>query len=95
MHSCLLIDGFTIVAVDADFLATKAGELYCHANESIFLFLVVGSERILVHDYNPGFRCAARFGKVWQHLFDSGDEDGFSLHNVGSIKVWHEIAPQA
>ena len=95
MHSRLLIDGFTIVAVDADFLATKAGKFYRHANESVFLFLIVSSERILVHDYNPGFRRAARFGKVWQHLFDSSDENGFSLHNVGSIKVWHEMAPQA
>jgi len=95
MHSRLLIDSLTIVAVDADFLATKARELYCHANESIFLFLIVGSERILVHDYNLGFRRAASFGKVWQHLFDRSDEDGFSLHNVGSIQVWHEIAPQA
>lgn len=91
----LLIDSLTIRAVDADFLATETGELYRHADQSIFLFLIVGSERILVHDYSLGFRRPASLGKVRQHLFDSSDEDGFSLHNDGSIQVWHEIAPQA
>ena len=95
MHSRLLIDSFTIRAVDADFFATETGELYRHAYQSIFLFLIVGSERILVHDYNLWFRRAASLGKVRQHFFDSSDEDGFSLHNVGSIQVRHEVAPQA
>jgi hypothetical protein len=95
MHSRLLIDSLTIRAVDGDVLATKAGKFYRHANESVFLFLIVSSERILVHDYNLRLRCAAGFGKVWQHLLNSSDEGGFSLHNIGRIQVWHEVAPQA
>jgi hypothetical protein len=85
LRSRLLIDSLTIRAVDGDFLATEAGEFYCHANESVFLFLIVGSERILVHDYNLGLRRAASFGKIWQHLFNSTDECGFSLHNIGMV----------
>lgn len=89
-----LIDSLTIRAVDGDVLATDSGKLYGHADEPIFVFLIVGSERILMHDYDLGLRRTASFGKVWQHLFNSSDEGGFSLRNVGSIQVWHEVAPR-
>jgi hypothetical protein len=54
MGSLALINGLPIPPMDADFLATDASELYRHANEPIFLFLIVGGEGVLVHDDNRG-----------------------------------------
>jgi hypothetical protein len=47
-----------------------SSELYRHANETIFPFLTVGGEGILVRGNNRGVRCAARRRKVWERLFD-------------------------
>ena len=62
---------------DADFFAAGASKLYRQSNEAILLFLIIGGERILVHDDNGGVMCAARPGKVWEDLFDNSDEVGF------------------
>jgi hypothetical protein len=41
----------------------------------IFLFLIIGSEGILVHDESRGFVCAARSGKFRDYFF----ADGYSV----------------
>jgi hypothetical protein len=52
----------------------KSQRIYPHSNEDevIFLFLIIGSEGILVHDESRGFVCAARSGKVRDYLFAYG-----------------------
>jgi len=52
--SLALFNSRPIPSVDADFFAADARELYRHANEPIFLFLIVGGEGVLVHDDNRG-----------------------------------------
>jgi hypothetical protein len=54
--SLALTNSLQIPSVDADFFAADARELYRHANESIFLLLIVGGECVLVHDDNWGIR---------------------------------------
>jgi len=71
MSSRGLINRLPIPSLDADFLAADARELYRHANEPIFLLLIVGGEGVLVHDDYRGIGCAACPRKVWEHLFDS------------------------
>ena len=41
-------------------------------NEAIFLFLIIGSKGILVHDDSRGVMCAARPGKLREYFFDDG-----------------------
>jgi len=41
---------------DLDFFAADASELYGHAEQPIFLFLIIGCEGVLVHDDKPGHR---------------------------------------
>jgi hypothetical protein len=83
--SLVLIHGLPIPSVDADFFALDARELYRHANEPIFRFLIVGGEGVLVHDDNQGVRCAACPRKLWEHLFDSSNEIGFLPRKVGLV----------
>jgi hypothetical protein len=75
---------------DSDFFAADARELYRHADEPIFLFLIVGGEGVLVHDDNRGVRCAACPRKVWKHLFDSSNELGFLLRKFGRVPARHD-----
>ena len=45
--------------INSDFVAADARELYRHANEPIFLFLIVGGEGVLVHDLGTNRLCSA------------------------------------
>ena len=45
-----LINSLPVRSNDADFFAADASKLYRQSNEAIFLFLIIGSEGILVHD---------------------------------------------
>jgi len=62
---------------------------YRHANDPIFLFLIVGGEGVLVHDDNRGVRCAACPRKLWEHLFDSSNEVGFLLRKFSRVPARH------
>jgi hypothetical protein len=75
-----LINSPPVRSDDLGFFAADAGELYCHAKESVesvLVFLVIGGKRILMHGDNGIVICAARPREVWEHLFDSSDEVGF------------------
>jgi hypothetical protein len=52
MSSLALIHSLPIPSGDVDFFAADASELYRHAKEPIFLFLIVCGEGVLVHDDN-------------------------------------------
>src|SRR4029077_5331183 len=77
-----LINGSPVSSGDLDLFAADASELYRHAEELVFLVLIVGGESILMHDDHRGTRCAARPRKLWQHLFDVCDEASFFARNV-------------
>ncbi len=95
MSSLALINSLPIPPVEADFLAADARKLYRHADELIFLFLIVGGEGVLVHDDNRGILCAACPRKVWEHLFDSSDEVGFLPRKVGLVPARHDRHPNS
>jgi hypothetical protein len=82
--SAALIHSLPIPSVDVKFFPADARELYCHAEEPIFLFLIFGGESILMHYDDRGIRCAACPRKVWEYLLDGGDEVGFLACEV----VW-------
>jgi hypothetical protein len=54
-----LIDSVPVRSDDLNFFAADTCELYRHAEEPIFLFLIIGSESILVHYDYRGIRRAA------------------------------------
>ena len=54
MSSLALINSLPVRPDDSDFLAEDARELYRHADQPIFLLLIVGGEGVLVHDDNRG-----------------------------------------
>jgi hypothetical protein len=76
-----------------DIFAADTRELYRHAKESKFLFLIVSGEGVLVHDDYREVRCAARFRKVREHGFDSSDEVGFFPCKFNRIPVRHFQRP--
>ncbi|MGC1223368.1 MAG: hypothetical protein WA872_16450 [Candidatus Sulfotelmatobacter sp.] len=84
-----LINSLPVRSNDADFFAADASKLYRQSNEAIFLFLIIGSEGILVHDDNRGVMCAAGPGKVWEDLFDNSDEVGFLPRKFRLVPVQH------
>ena len=84
-----LINSLPVRSNDADFFAADASKLYRQSNEAILLFLIIGGERILVHDDNGGVMCAARSGKVWEDLFDNSDEVGFLPRKFRLVPVQH------
>jgi hypothetical protein len=84
-----LINSLPVRSDDADFFAADASKLYSQSNEAIFLFLIIGSEGILVHDDNRSVMCAARPRKVWESLFDNSDEVGFLPRNFRLVLVQH------
>jgi hypothetical protein len=59
MSSPALINSLPIRPDDSDFFAADACELYRHADEPIFLFLIVGGEGILVHHLGTNRLCSA------------------------------------
>jgi len=83
------INSLPIRSDDADFFAADASELYRQSNEAILLFLIIGGERILVHDDNGSVMCTARSGKVWEDLFDNSNEVGFLPRKFRLVTVQH------
>src|SRR5271169_2241695 len=83
------INSLSVGSDDADFFAADASKLYSQSNEAIFLFLIIGSEGILVHDDNRRVMCPARPRKVWENLFDNSDEVGFLPRKFRLVPVQH------
>jgi len=83
------INSLSVGSDDADFFAADASKLYSQSNEAIFLFLIIGSEGILVHYDNRSVMCAARPRKVWENLFDNSDEVGFLPRKFRLVPVQH------
>jgi hypothetical protein len=90
MSSRALIHSLPILSGDVDIFAADARELYRHAEEPIFLFLIVSGEGVLVHDDYREVGCTARFCKVREHGFDSSDEVGFFPRKFGLVPVGHD-----
>jgi hypothetical protein len=64
----------------AHFLATETRILDRHAEEGVFVLLVIGSKGVLVEQHQ--FRInRARFRKIGKLPSDSGDQAGLSLHS--------------
>ena len=70
MSSRALINSLSLPSTYADFFAADARELYRHANEPIFLLLIIGGEGILMHDDDRDVTRTVCPRKVWEHLFD-------------------------
>jgi hypothetical protein len=87
MRDLCLIHSPPVRSDDLDFFAAEARELYRHAQEPIFVFLVVGGEGILMHGDNSIVMCAARTREVWKHLFDASDEVNFLPRKLRFVPV--------
>jgi hypothetical protein len=61
------------------FLPTQPSVLDCHAEECVFVLLVVGSKGILVQKYKLRV-IRARFCELRKRLPDGSDQIGLSLH---------------
>ena len=89
MRGLRLINSPPVRSDDLDFFAADAREFYRHAQEPIFVFLVIGGEGILMHGDNSIVMCAARTREVWEHLFDASDEVSFLPRKLRSVPVQH------
>lgn len=89
MSGIALINRLPVRSDNADFFAADASKFYRQSNEAIFFFLIIGGERILVHDDNRSVMCAARPRKVWENLFDNSDEVGFLPRKFRLVPVQH------
>jgi hypothetical protein len=89
MRGLCLINSPPVRSDDLDFFAADARELYRHAKEPILLFLVIGSEGVLMHGDNGIVMCAARPREVWKHRFDSRDKVGFLPRKFRLVSVQH------
>jgi hypothetical protein len=65
--------------MNRNLFAIDSCELYRHSHESIFLFLVIGSEGILVQDDDWNVLCMASPRKIGEHLFNCHNQVRFSL----------------
>ena len=90
MRSRALINSLPIPTGDVDFFATDARELYGHAEEPIFLFLIVSGEGVLVQDDYREVSCAACPRKFGEHCLDRSDEVGFFPRKFDLISVRHD-----
>jgi len=80
-----LLDGIfvaeaaAVFADDAHFLATKSSVLDGHAEQCVFVLLVVGRECVLVEQYEFSF-IRAGFRELRKIFSDGRDQAGLSLH---------------
>src|SRR5579863_1183045 len=93
VHRCFSIESSPIGSAHENLSAIDARKLHRHAEESIFLFLIVGGERILVQDDGRYVAFMARPGKLGELGFDDGDQIGFSLREFRLVQIWHDSAP--
>jgi len=84
------IYSLSISAVNADFLAASAGKFHRHAQEPIFLVLIVGSESILVQNNDGNVRCIASPCKIWKAFVNCRDQIGFSAHQFIRVHARHD-----
>jgi len=81
----------SVLADHTHFLPTESGIFDRHAEQRVLVFLVVGSEGVLVEQHL--FRVIrAHPCEVGELLSDSGDQAGLSLH---SFFVGHRRCPRA
>jgi hypothetical protein len=79
LDCALLANGASVLPDHAHFLATETCILDRHAEEQVFVLLVIGSEGVLVEQHQFGF-IRARFHEVGKLPSDGGDQAGLSLH---------------
>jgi hypothetical protein len=94
VNSLVLIYGLPISSVNMDFFAANTRELYCHANEAIFILLVVASKRILMHDNNRNVMCTTSPCKLREDFVDSRNEVGFSRYKLYCASARRDMALQ-
>jgi hypothetical protein len=83
------LDSLPVRSNDADFFAADTSKLYRHAHEPIFVFLIIGGESVLVHDDNRRLLAAACPRKVWEHLFNGGNQDVFLFCSFRRVPARH------
>jgi len=76
-----LANGASVLPDHAHFFPTKTCVLDRHAEERVFVFLVVGSKSVLVEQYQFRVICAG-FREVGKILSDGRDQAGLSLHSL-------------
>jgi len=84
-----LIETLPVSSDNVNFFAADSSELYRHAEEPIFLFLIIGSESILVHDDNWSVGRAACARKLREHLLDSSNKREFLTCKFAVISASH------
>jgi hypothetical protein len=69
MSSLALMNSLPVRSDDADFFAADARKFYRHADQPIFLLLLVNSEGVLVHDDNRSEEvgCSAASGACHEY----------------------------
>jgi hypothetical protein len=73
------VESASVLPNHAHFFPTETCIFDRHAEERVFVLLVVGGKGVLVEQHQ--FRVIrARFREVWKFLSDSRDQTGLSLH---------------
>jgi len=79
MDSLPFAERASVPSNHAHFFPTEARVLDRHAEERVFIFLVIGCEGILV-EQNRFRVIRASFRELWKLPSDRGDQAGLSLH---------------
>lgn len=79
MDSLPFAERASVPSNHAHFFPTEARVLDRHAEERVFIFLVIGCEGILV-EQNQFRVIRAGFRELWKLPSDRGDQAGLSLH---------------
>ena len=88
LRSIALIGCLPIGSGNVNIFSIDAGKLYSHPKETVFLFLVVSCERILMKNDGLYIRVIlASLSKIRELGFDSRDEGNFSLRKISVIRV--------
>jgi hypothetical protein len=77
-------EGLPIVPDHTHFFPTETSVLYCHAEERVFVLLVVGGKGVLVEQHQFRF-IRARFREVGKILSDGRDQVGLPLHALVTV----------
>lgn len=75
---------------DVDVFTADASELYRHTEEAIFLVLIIGSERILMHVDDGEIGGATSPCKVREHLLDGSDEVRLLPRKFSVVQARHD-----
>jgi hypothetical protein len=88
LRSIVLIGCLPIGSSYVNIFSIDSSKLYSHAKETVFLFLIVCCEGILMKNDGRYIKSIlASPGKIRELRFDSRDEGNFSLRKISVICV--------